>query len=369
MTIPRTTRSPLTLHVGVGARGYPIHIGAGLLARTDLLAASVPGADVLLVTNEIVAPLYLQAACAGLGGKRVETLVLPDGEVHKTLEQFVAVLDVLVRGGFHRDCCIAALGGGVIGDLAGFAAACYQRGVAFVQLPTTLLAQVDSSVGGKTAVNHPAGKNLIGAFHQPVAVLADTDTLASLPQREFAAGLAEVIKYGLILDADFLAWLEEHMAALLARDTAALTTAIARSCRIKADIVAEDEREHGRRALLNLGHTFGHAIEALAGYGQWLHGEAVGAGMVMAAETSRRLGWLSDQAVARVARLVAAAGLPVAAPMLDPQAMLRTMGMDKKVVAGRLRLVLLRSLGEAVVTAEVPAEVLTGVLTDVREAG
>jgi 3-dehydroquinate synthase len=358
-----------SLEVGLGARSYPIHVGAGLLHRPDRVAACVPGRDVLLVTNDTVGPLYLESARAGLAGKRVEALVLPDGESWKTLEQFGVVLDALARGGFHRDCCVAALGGGVIGDLAGFAAACYQRGVDFLQLPTTLLAQVDSSVGGKTAVNHPVAKNLIGAFHQPVAVIADTDTLATLPPREFAAGLAEVIKYGLIVDPDFLLWLEASMPALLAREPEVLVTAIVRSCEIKAAIVAEDEREHGRRALLNLGHTFGHAIESLAGYGTWLHGEAVGAGMVMAAETSHRLGWLGHDAVERVRRVVAAAGLPVAAPAFPPEAMLAAMGMDKKVIGGRLRLVLLKSLGEAVVSAEVPEALLTGVLSDVRRAG
>ena len=358
-----------SLEVRLGARSYPIHVGPGLLRRPEVVAACVPGRDVLLVSNDTVAPLYLDAALAGLSGKRVETLVLPDGEVWKTLEQFGVVLDALARGGFHRDCCVAALGGGVIGDLAGFAAACYQRGVDFLQLPTTLLAQVDSSVGGKTAVNHPVAKNLVGAFHQPVAVIADTDTLATLPPREFAAGLAEVIKYGLILDHDFLDWLETAMPALLAREPAALITAILRSCEIKAAIVAEDEREHGRRALLNLGHTFGHAIESLAGYGEWLHGEAVGAGMVLAAETSHRLGWLDRDALARVRRIVASAGLPVEAPAFPPAAMLAAMGMDKKVIAGRLRLVLLRSLGEAVVSSDVPEQLLIGVLSDVRRAG
>ncbi|MCC5862451.1 MAG: 3-dehydroquinate synthase [Gammaproteobacteria bacterium] len=357
-----------SLRVGLGDRAYPIHVGPGVLSRADLLADCLPGGDVLLVTNETVAPLYLETARATLAGRRVETLVLPDGEAYKTLESFGRVLDALASGRFHRDCCVAALGGGVIGDLAGFAAASYQRGVALLQLPTTLLAQVDSSVGGKTAVNHPVGKNLIGAFHQPVAVLADTDTLATLPAREYAAGLAEVIKYGLILDADFLAWLERHMPALLARAPGPVAEAIARSCDLKARVVAEDEREHGRRALLNLGHTFGHAIEALAGYGEWLHGEAVAVGMVMAAETSHRLGWIAAADLARVRSLVSAAGLPVAAPDFAPEAMLTAMGMDKKVIGGRLRLVLLRTLGDAVVSADVPRELLLGVLSDVRRA-
>lgn len=357
----------MPLQVNLGDRSYPIHIGPGLLARSGLLACLVPGNDVLLISNETVAPLYLETALGGFAGKRVRTLVLPDGEAHKTLAQFAAVLEALAAGGFHRDCCVAALGGGVIGDLAGFAAACYQRGVDFLQLPTTLLAQVDSSVGGKTAVNLPLGKNLVGAFHQPIAVVADTDTLATLPMRELAAGLAEVIKYGLIMDREFVVWLEIQMPALLARDPEALTAAIRRCCELKALLVAEDEREHGRRALLNLGHTFGHAIEALVGYGQWLHGEAVGAGMVMAAEASKRLGLLDASAVARVTRLVASAGLPTAAPRLAPEALRQAMGMDKKVVGGRLRLVLLKSLGEAVVSADVDDALLMGVLSDVRD--
>ncbi len=367
MNTPDGLRS---LRVGLGERAYCIHVGPGLLRRGELLADCLPGGDVLLVSNETVAPFYLETARTTLlgSGRRVETLVLPDGEVHKTLASFGRVVDALASGRFHRDCCVAALGGGVIGDLAGFAAASYQRGVALLQLPTTLLAQVDSSVGGKTAVNHPVGKNLIGAFHQPVGVLADTDTLATLPPREYAAGLAEVIKYGLILDAEFLDWLEHHMPALLERAPAPLAEAIVRSCELKARVVVEDEREHGRRALLNLGHTFGHAIEALAGYGEWLHGEAVAAGMVMAAETSHRLGWLDEASLARVRRLVAAAGLPVAAPHFAPEAMLAAMGMDKKVIGGRLRLVLLEALGRAVVVSDVPRELLLGVLSDVRRA-
>ncbi len=371
--LPRESRTmnhadamtPLQVHLG--ARSYPIHIGPNLLGRNGLLASLVPGKDVLLVSNETVAPLYLDAALQGFAGKRTATLVLPDGEAHKTMATFTAVLEALAAGSFHRDCCVAALGGGVIGDLAGFAAACYQRGVDFLQLPTTLLAQVDSSVGGKTAINLPLGKNLVGAFHQPIAVVADTDTLTTLPARELAAGLAEVIKYGLIMDREFLIWLESRMSALLARDPEALTKAIRRSCELKALLVAEDEREHGRRALLNFGHTFGHAIETLAGYGQWLHGEAVSAGMVMAAEASKRLGWLDAADVERVRRLVEAAGLPTAAPRVAPEALRKAMGMDKKIVGGQLRLVLLKSLGEAVVTAEVDEALLTGVLQDVRD--
>ncbi len=352
------------LEVALGARSYPIYIGDGLLGATGLLDATLGAADVLVVSNDRVAPLYLEPVRTLLGARRVEALVLPDGEAHKTLERFAQVIDALVAGGFHRDACVVALGGGVIGDLAGFAAACYQRGIACVQIPTTLLAQVDSSVGGKTAVNHPRGKNLVGAFHQPAAVVADIATLDTLPERELAAGLAEVIKYGLIMDAAFLSWLEANIGALRARDHAALAHAVRRSCELKAEIVAADEREHGRRALLNLGHTFGHAIEALAGYGHWLHGEAVGAGMVLAAQTSKRMGWLDTAAVERVRALVAAAGLPVAPPALARDAMLDAMALDKKVVAGRLRLVLLRAPGNAFVTAEVPAAVLAATLDD-----
>jgi 3-dehydroquinate synthase len=269
----------------------------------------------------------------------------------------------------NRDACVAALGGGVVGDMAGFAAACYQRGVDYVQLPTTLLAQVDSSVGGKTGVNHPGGKNLIGAFHQPRAVVADTATLGTLPPRELRAGLAEVIKYGLIADAGFLGWIEANLDALLRLEPEALTRAIRRSCEIKAEIVAEDEREHGRRALLNLGHTFGHAIETATGYGEWLHGEAVGAGMLMAADLSCRLGWLEAADVERVRALLARAALPVAAPRIGAARALDLMGMDKKVLAGRIRLVLMRKVGEGVVAGEYPADALQATLTTHFEAG
>jgi 3-dehydroquinate synthase len=273
------------------------------------------------------------------------------------------VFDALVEGRMNRDACVVALGGGVVGDMAGFAAACYQRGVDYVQVPTTLLAQVDSSVGGKTGVNHPGGKNLIGAFHQPRAVIADTDALATLPPRELRAGLAEVIKYGLIADAGFLAWIEANLEALLRLDGAALAQAIRRSCEIKAEIVAEDEREHGRRALLNLGHTFGHAIETATGYGEWLHGEAVGAGMLMAADLSCRLGWLESTDVERVRTLLARAGLPTAAPPIGAHRALELMGMDKKVLAGRIRLVLMRSVGDGVVAGDYPADALRATLS------
>jgi 3-dehydroquinate synthase len=350
------------LHIALGERSYPILIGPGLLDDAGLVAATVAARDVLVVTNVTVAPLYLARLERALAGRRVAAMVLPDGERHKTLDTVAAVLDALVERRMNRDACVAALGGGVVGDIAGFAAACYQRGVDYVQVPTTLLAQVDSSVGGKTGVNHPGGKNLIGAFHQPRAVISDTGTLATLPPRELRAGLAEVIKYGLVADAAFLAWIEASLDGLLALEAGPLAHAIRRSCEIKAEIVAEDEREHGRRALLNLGHTFGHAIEAAAGYGEWLHGEAVGTGMLIAADLSRRLGWLDTPDVARVRELLARAGLPLAAPPIGAGRALELMGMDKKVLAGRIRLVLLRRLGDGVVSGDYPAAALEDTL-------
>ena len=280
------------IEVKLGNRSYPIYIGAGAMQLKAELERAIPARDILLVTNTTVGPLYAAKLTAALAPRRCVEVALPDGESHKTLANVSRMLDVLVANRFARDACVVALGGGVVGDMAGFAAACYQRGISFVQVPTTLLAQVDSSVGGKTGVNHPGGKNLIGAFHQPAAVFADTDTLATLPDRELRAGLAEVIKYGLIVDRDFFDWLEANAAKLLARDTAALTHAIKRSCEIKAEIVARDEHERGDRALLNLGHTFGHAIESATNYAAWLHGEAVGAGMLLAADMSQRLGWV-----------------------------------------------------------------------------
>ena len=350
------------LRIELGERSYPILVGAGLLDDPGLLGESVAARDVLVVTNTTVAPLYLARLERSLAGKRVASVVLPDGERHKTLETLGQVFDALVARRMNRDACVAALGGGVVGDMAGFAAACYQRGVDYVQVPTTLLAQVDSSVGGKTGVNHPGGKNLIGAFHQPRAVVADTNTLATLPPRELRAGLAEVIKYGLIADAGFLDWIETNLESLLHLDGAALTHAIRRSCQIKAEIVAEDEREHGRRALLNLGHTFGHAIETATGYGEWLHGEAVGAGMLMAADLSCRLGWIETADVERVRELLERAELPVTAPPIGAGRALELMGMDKKVLAGRIRLVLLRRVGDGVVAGEYPADALQATL-------
>ena len=290
-------------------------------------------------------------------------IVLPDGEAYKNWETLNLIFDALLTQRAERKTTLIALGGGVIGDMTGFAAACYQRGMPFIQIPTTLLSQVDSSVGGKTGINHPLGKNMIGAFYQPKVVLADTDTLKTLPARELSAGLAEVIKYGLIWDAEFLAWLEANMDKLRALDPAAITHAIYRSCEIKAQVVGQDEREGGIRAILNLGHTFGHAIETGMGYGNWLHGEAVAAGMVMAAQTSQRMGWLTEADVARTRALIRAAGLPDEAPDLGVATWLDYMGHDKKVESGKLRFVLLKKLGEAVITGDVPTDVLTGVLT------
>ncbi len=352
-----------TLHVDLGERSYPIYIGAQLLARPDLLASHVVGRQVAVVTNETVAPLYLEQLMGALAAYNVTPIVLPDGEAHKNWETLQLIFDGLLGARHDRRTTVIALGGGVIGDMAGFAAACYQRGVNFIQIPTTLLSQVDSSVGGKTGINHPLGKNMVGAFYQPQAVLIDTASLTTLPERELSAGLAEVIKYGLICDAPFLDWLEANMAALRALDQDALTFAIERSCALKARIVGADEREAGVRATLNLGHTFGHAIETQMGYGAWLHGEAVAAGTVMALEMSWRLGWISQAERDRGIRLFLAAGLPVEPPAdMTPEQFLGHMAVDKKVLDGQLRLVLLRQMGEAVVTADYPREVLDATL-------
>lgn len=353
-----------TLTVALGERSYPIHIGAGLLYRAELILPHLAQPRAAIVTNSTVGPLYLDTLSATLRQAGVEVLpiVLPDGEQYKNWETLNQIFDALLAARAERKTTLIALGGGVIGDLTGFAAACYQRGVPFIQVPTTLLAQVDSSVGGKTGINHPLGKNMIGAFYQPRLVLADTDTLNTLPDRELSAGLAEVIKYGLIRDLAFFEWLEANMERLLARDSAALGDAIYHSCRNKAEVVAADEREAGQRALLNLGHTFGHAIEAGLGYGVWLHGEAVAAGTMLAAELSRRLGHLTAADVARIAALFERARLPVKAPTLGVETYLKYMEVDKKVEGGRIRFVLLKRLGEAYVTAEVPAEVLQATL-------
>jgi 3-dehydroquinate synthase len=352
-----------TLKVELGERSYPIVIGDSLLRQPDLLRQHVAARDVLIVSNTTVAPLYLEPLVAAFAGARLVEAILPDGESHKTLTTVARVLDVLVANRFGRDCTIVALGGGVVGDMAGFAAACYQRGVPYVQVPTTLLAQVDSSVGGKTGVNHPGGKNLIGAFYQPGVVLIDTSTLASLPVRELRAGLAEVIKYGLICDAPFFDWFEAHVDELLAADPQALAHIIRRSCEIKAQVVGHDEREQGERALLNLGHTFGHAVESATHYTQWLHGEAVGAGLLMAAAMSRECGLIEAAVVDRIRRLLERTGLPVRIGEVPPDLALGHMQIDKKVQGGRMRLVLLRGIGDAFVTADYPEPALLRTLS------
>jgi 3-dehydroquinate synthase len=354
-----------TLTVDLGERAYPIHVGAGLLSRPELVLSHLKSNQVAIVTNTTVGPLYLETLQTGLetAGMRVTPIVLPDGEQFKNAETLGRIYDALLTNRMERKGTLIALGGGVIGDLTGFAAATYLRGVPFIQVPTTLLSQVDSSVGGKTGINHPLGKNMIGAFYQPNVVLADTDTLDTLPDRELSAGIAEVIKYGLIRDPEFLSWLEKNMEKLLARDPEALTFAIVRSCRNKADVVAADEREGGIRALLNLGHTFGHAIENGMGYGAWLHGEAVAAGMTLAADLSARLGWITSADVARVQALLRSARLPDWVPDLGADRYLALMGLDKKVEGGRIRFVLLKSLGHAVVSADVPEPELRATLT------
>ena len=340
-----------TLGVELGSRSYPIHIGSGLLERLDLYAPHLRGTRAFVITNETVAPLYLKALMRGLGDDGVEYLVLPDGEEHKNIDTFVAIVDRLLETRFSRDSTLIALGGGVVGDVAGFAAACFQRGVRFIQVPTTLLAQVDSSVGGKTGINHRLGKNMIGCFHQPACVVADVQTLRTLPQRELVAGLAEVIKYALIDDAGLLDWLDQHLGSLLGCDAKDLTEVIYRCCAIKARIVADDEREEGVRAVLNLGHTFGHALETGLGYGVWLHGEAVAAGLCLAADLSVRIGALDEEHAKRILELVARVGLPVGVPgELTSERVIELMGMDKKVRQGRLRLVLLETLGRTFIT-------------------
>ena len=347
-----------TLSVALGERSYPIHIGAGLLDDAGLYAPHVKGRRVAIVTNPVVAPLYLarvQAAIGQAGGTAVAVLT-DDGEQAKGWAALDRVIDALLAAQLGRDALVVALGGGVIGDLAGFAAAIYQRGIPFLQVPTTLLAQVDSSVGGKTAINHARGKNMVGAFHQPLAVIADVATLDSLPERELRAGIAEVIKHGFILDAAFVAWLEANIDKLLARDRAALEHAVRRSCELKAQVVAADERESGLRAILNFGHTFGHAIEAGAGYGEWLHGEAVAAGMVMAAELSQRAGTLRREDAERVKALIARAGLPVRGPKLPVARYLELMQIDKKAAGGKMRFVLLEGIGRAALRGDLSAD-------------
>jgi len=355
-----------TLHVELGERSYPVYIGRDLFADASVLGRHVGGREVAIVSNETIAPLYVPRVRRALGeGRRITEIVLPDGEQYKTLQSLEHILERLLQERHSRATTIIAVGGGVVGDIAGFAAACYQRGVDFIQVPTTLLAQVDSSVGGKTAVNHPLGKNMIGAFYQPRAVLIDTDSLHTLPARELSAGLAEVIKYGLICDAEFYAWLQEAMPRLLARDEGALAEAIERSCSSKARVVAADEREGGLRAILNLGHTFGHAIETAQGYGNWLHGEAVAVGMLLALRLSVARGWLDAAEVPVLEALLRQAQLPLQIPAgMSPEVFLDLMGRDKKVVDGRLRLVLLRAIGEACLVEDVSSEELTALLHD-----
>lgn len=348
-----------TLHVELGDRRYPIFIGSDLNPR-NLLEPYIQGQQVMIVSNTTVAPLYLTTYVAALEalGKKVATCILPDGEKYKNIEYLNLIFDALLEAGFNRDATVLALGGGVIGDMAGFASACFQRGVYFIQVPTTLLSQVDSSVGGKTGINHPLGKNMIGAFQQPKVVLADMAQLVTLPTRELSAGLAEVIKYALLGDVDFLDWLERHIDDLVGRDPERLAEAVYRSCAHKARIVASDEKEQGERALLNLGHTFGHAIESYMGYGVWLHGEAVAVGMVMAADLSQRLGWISTDDLERTKKIIQRAHLPVKCPAIPLDEFLGFMAHDKKVLNGQLRLVLMSTLGKAIITKDFDVELM-----------
>jgi 3-dehydroquinate synthase len=347
------------LLVELGDRSYPIYIGSGLLSQSELFIRHIKSKQVVVVTNETIAPLYLNAVLNNLQGYTVETVILPDGEQFKTLDFVTQIFDKLLASKFSRNATLIALGGGVIGDMGGFAAACYQRGISFLQIPTTLLAQVDSSVGGKTGVNHPLGKNMIGAFYQPQCVIADADVLDTLDDRQLSAGLAEVIKYGLIRDAEFFEWLESNVDALLARDKQALAYAIEQSCINKSEIVAEDETETGVRATLNLGHTFGHAIETGAGYGKYLHGEAVAIGTCQAADLSKRKGWLSEEDIARIIALFKKARLPVLPPeQIDADRYLELMAVDKKNVDGQIRLILLEKIGRATLPVDVDQHLL-----------
>ena len=353
-----------TLHVDLGKRSYPVYIGRDLFTDSTLLSSHVPGSQLVLVSNETVAPVYLDRVRDALQDKKLITeVILPDGEQYKSMDTLASIFDRVMADGHSRSTTFVAVGGGVVGDITGFAAACYQRGVNFVQIPTTLLAQVDSSVGGKTAVNHPLGKNMIGAFHQPQAVLIDINTLHTLPAREFAAGLAEVIKYGLIGDRPFYQWLRDNMAKLLAREEASLAEAIERSCANKAQVVAADEREGDLRAILNLGHTFGHAIETAQGYGQWLHGEAVATGMLLAMRLSAARGWIAESDVAEFAKLLKSIDLPTEVPAdMSADIFLKLMARDKKVIDGRMRLVLLKDLGEACIVDDVSEAELINLL-------
>ena len=355
------------LVVDLGDRAYPIHVGSGLIGRPDLYAGHLDGRQVLVVTDEAVAGLYLAPLTRALGNREVASVVLAGGEADKTMGAVSRIIDELVERRFNRSTAVVALGGGVVGDIAGFAAAIYQRGIRCIQVPTTLLAQVDSSVGGKTGVNHPMGKNLIGAFHQPVCVIADTGVLATLGERELRAGLAEVIKYGVLWDEGFFDWIEGHLDGLLARDEGLLARAVRRSCEIKAEVVSQDEREAGVRARLNLGHTFGHAIEVGMAYGHWLHGEAVAAGICMAADLAVRMDWLPAEEAERVQALIRRAGLPDRGPAaLAPDAFLGLMARDKKALDGGIRLVLPRAIGETVLTGDFDARALAETLEACR---
>lgn len=348
-----------TFEVDLGERSYPIYIGQDLINQASLYSRHIHGKQILVVSNTTVAPLYLQQVMDNLTGFDAHSLVLPDGEKYKTIETINQIYDYLLQHNFDRSCTLIALGGGVIGDMTGFAAATYQRGVAFIQVPTTLLAQVDSSVGGKTGVNHPLGKNMIGAFHQPNCVIIDTHTLNTLEDRELSAGIAEIIKYGILADRPFFDWLQEHMNELNNRQTVALVYAIETSCRIKAEVVADDETEKGRRALLNLGHTFGHAIETNMGYGNWLHGEAVAVGMIMAADLSFRMGWIDGRQYHDIENLVDRGNLPTRAPKdLSYEQFIKVMARDKKALGGLIRLVLIKTIGEAVVSADYDQDLL-----------
>lgn len=354
-----------TLTVELANRSYPIHIGRGLISNASLILPYLKRQHVAIVTNTTVAPLYLQPLTEALqnAGVSVIPIILPDGEAYKNTETLNTIYDELLQNRCERSTTLIALGGGVIGDLTGYAAATYLRGVPFIQIPTTLLSQVDSSVGGKTGINHPLGKNMIGAFYQPQLVLADIDTLQTLPAREFSAGMAEVIKYGLIRDAEFFNWLELNIEKLMALDEVALSEAIYRSCQNKADVVARDEHETGERALLNLGHTFGHAIENAMGYGVWLHGEAVAAGTMMAADLSKRMAWLTDAEQKRMRDLLTKANLPLDPPKLGVEKYLTLMQLDKKVADGKIRLVLQQGIGKSVITSDYDAEKLKATLS------
>lgn len=359
-----------TLTVELAERSYPIFIGAGLINKSELYLPYIKGRQALIVTNTTVETLYLKQVQEALTGIQVDTVVLDDGEQYKTTNELNKIYDALLANKHNRTTTLIALGGGVVGDMCGFAAATYQRGVNFIQVPTTLLSQVDSSVGGKTGVNHPLGKNMIGAFHQPQAVIADTEVLNTLPDNELSAGLAEVIKYGLIADVEFYRWLQENVAELTQKSAQALAFAIERSCQNKADVVAKDEKESGIRATLNLGHTFGHAIEAEQGYGNWLHGEAVAVGMLQAADLSWRLGNITAAEVDDLRQLLQAANLPVAGPeSMSANQYLEHMAVDKKVLDGRIRLVLLEQIGKALITSEVPPNLLLETLQAGQKLG